>query len=65
MKDKDDILKKGSVEFMRNLAIKKTDLCSNIGGFKVLINALLDENCIEIYNFVFKIIKHRFTNAFA
>jgi hypothetical protein len=53
IKDKDDILKKGSVEFMRNLAIKKTDLCSNIGGFKVLINALLDENCIDMSDNIF------------
>jgi hypothetical protein len=38
---------------MRNLAIKKTEVCSNIGGFKVLINALLDENCIDMSDNIF------------
>lgn len=53
IKDKDDILKKGAIEFLRNLAIKKTEVCSNIGGFKVLINALLDENCIDMSDNIF------------
>lgn len=53
MKDKDDILKKGSIEFIRNLAVKKTEVCNNIGGFKILINALLDENCIDMSDNIF------------
>jgi hypothetical protein len=49
----DELFKKGSVEFIRNLAIKKPDMCSIIGGFKILINSLLDENCIDISDNIF------------
>lgn len=49
----DELFKKGSVEFIRNLAIKKPEYCSIIGGFKILINALLDENCIDISDNIF------------
>ena len=49
----EETFKKGSVEFIRNLAIKKTYFCSIVGGFKILINSLLDENLLDISDIVF------------
>ena len=40
----DDIFKKGCIEFIRNLSIIRPDLCSIIGGFRILINYLIDIN---------------------
>ena len=49
----DEVFKKGCIEFIRNLAIIKPDLCSTIGGFRILINTLLDESCIEMSDNIF------------
>ncbi len=49
----DEVFKKGSIEFLRNLAIKKPDLCSTVGGFRILINTLLDDSCIEMSDNIF------------
>ena len=49
----DEMFKKGCIEFIRTLAIKKTDLCSTIGGFRILINSLLDDSCIEMSDNIF------------
>ena len=49
----DEPFKKGSIEFIRNLAIKKTYYCSIVGGFKILINSLLDENLLDLSDIVF------------
>ena len=40
----DDLFKKGCVEFIRNLSVIRTDLCSSVGGFRILINNLIDTN---------------------
>lgn len=52
-KGQDEYFKKGSIEFLRNLAIKKPDYCSLVGGFKVLINSLLDDSCMDIADNIF------------
>jgi hypothetical protein len=53
MEQGDEMFKKGSIEFIRTLAIKKPDLCSTIGGFRILINSLLDDSCIEMSDNIF------------
>ena len=45
----DEFFKKGCIEFMRNLAIRKPDFCSTVGGFRILINSLIDENCLPYF----------------
>ena len=40
----DDLFKKGCIEFLRNLGILRPDLCSTVGGFRILINNLIDIN---------------------
>ena len=45
-KGQDEYFKKGAIEFLRNLSVKKPEHANIIGGFKILINSLLDENCI-------------------
>ena len=40
----DDLFKKGCIEFIRNLSIKRPDLCSMVGGFRIMINYLIDTN---------------------
>ena len=40
----DDLFKKGCIEFIRNLCVIRPDLCSTIGGFRILINNLIDIN---------------------
>ena len=40
----DDSFKKGCVEFIRNISIIRPDLCSTVGGFRILINNLMDTN---------------------
>ena len=37
----DDLFKKGCVEFIRNLSVIRTDLCSSVVGFRILINNLI------------------------
>ena len=54
----DEIFRKGCVEFLRNLAMMRPDLCSTIGGFRILINALLDEKLNDLYNNVFFALLH-------
>jgi hypothetical protein len=52
-KGQDEYFKKGAIEFLRNLSVKKPEHSNIIGGFKILINALLDENCIEFSDNIF------------
>jgi len=52
-KGQDEFFKKGSIEFIRNLCVKKPDHANIIGGYKMLINSLLDENCIEFSDNIF------------
>ena len=40
----DDLFKKGCIEFIRNLSIIRPDLSSTVGGFRILINNLIDLN---------------------
>ena len=40
----DDLFKKGCIEFIRNLSIIRPDLSSTVGGFRILINNLIDFN---------------------
>lgn len=49
----DEHFKKGAIEFIRNLAVKKPEYCSLIEGFKILVNSLLDDNCIDISDNIF------------
>ena len=49
----DEIFKKGCIDFMRNLGVVRPDLCSTVGGFRVLINTLLDENYKDINDNIF------------
>ena len=44
----DEVFKKGCIDFMRNLGVLRPDLCSTVGGFRVLINTLLDDNYKDI-----------------
>ena len=46
------IFKKGSLEFLWILSLSRPDLCSSIGGFKILINSLLDVNNSGIQDYV-------------
>ncbi len=52
-KGKDEYFKKGSIEFLRNLCVRKPSHVNLIGGLKMLINSLLDENCIEFSDNIF------------
>ena len=48
MSRSDETFKKGCIEFLRNLGVIRPDLCSTVGGFRILINSLLDENFEDI-----------------
>ena len=48
MSKTDEVFKKGCLEFLRTLGVIRPDLCSCVGGFKILINSLLDVNNIDI-----------------
>ena len=48
----DDVFKKGCLEFLRILSITRPDLCSTVGGFKILINSLLDVNNYDIQDYI-------------
>ena len=49
----DELFKKGCIDFLRNLGIIRPDLCSTVGGFRILINSLLDENYEDISDNIF------------
>lgn len=48
----DEIFKKGCLEFLRILSIIRPDLCSSVGGFKILIDSLLDVNNYDIQDYI-------------
>ena len=39
----DDSFKIGCIEFLRELSIYRPDLCSTVGGFRILISSLIEE----------------------
>ena len=49
----DNLFKKGCIDFLRNLGIIRPDLCSSVGGFRILINCLLDEKYEDIFQNIF------------
>ena len=53
MAKSDEVFKKGCIEFMRSLGVIRPDLCSSVGGFKILINSLLDVNNYDIQDNIF------------
>ena len=53
MSRSDETFKKGCIDFMRNLGVIRPDLCSTVGGFRILINSLLDENYEDISENIF------------
>ena len=59
----DEYFKKGAIEFLRNLAVKKPEQANMIGVFKILINSLLDENCIEFSDNIFYTILYIMNNS--
>jgi len=59
----DEYFKKGSIEFLRNLAVKKPEQANMIGVFKILINSLLDENCIEFSDNIFYTLLYIMNNS--
>jgi hypothetical protein len=72
MAKSDALFKKGCIEFIRNLGVIRPDLCSTIGGFRILISCLLDENFEDmnqnIFNSILYIInspkKRKYFNGF-
>ena len=40
----DEPIKIGCIELLRLISIQRTDLCSTVGGFKVLINAIIEQD---------------------
>ena len=53
MSKSDEVFKKGCIEFLRSLGVIRPDLCSSVGGFKILINSLLDINNYDIQDNIF------------
>ena len=53
MSKSDEVFKKGCLEFLRSLGVLRPDLCSSVGGFKILINSLLDANNYDIRDNIF------------
>ena len=53
MSKSDEVFKKGCIEFLRTLGVLRPDLCSSVGGFKILINSLLDTNNYDIRDNIF------------
>ncbi len=53
MSKNDEVFKKGCIEFLRSLGVLRPDLCSSVGGFKILINSLLDSNNYDIRDNIF------------
>ena len=49
----DELFKKGCIDFLRNVGVVRPDLCSTVGGFKILINSLLDPNNDDINSNIF------------
>ena len=72
MAKSDELFKKGCIEFLRNIAIKKPYFCSIVGGFRLLITNLLDENFLDISdNIIFTLLyimntpsKRKYFNGF-
>ena len=52
MSKSDEVFKKGCLEFLRILSLSRPDLCSSVGGFKILINSLLDANNSDIQDYI-------------
>ena len=52
MSKSDEFFKKGCLDFLRVLSIIRPDLCSFVGGFKILINSLLDVNNSDIQDYI-------------
>ena len=50
----DDPFKIGCIEFLREMSISRPDLCSTVGGFRILINSFLEDTLPK--NLVDKII---------
>ena len=53
MSKTDEVFKKGCIEFLRSLGVIRPDLCSSVGGFRILINSLLDINNFDIRDNIF------------
>ena len=53
MSKTDEVFKKGCLEFLRTLGVIRPDLCSSVGGFRILINSLLDINNYDIRDNIF------------
>ena len=53
MSSSDELFKKGCIDFLRNLGIIRPDLCSTVGGFRILINCLLDDDYEDINTNIF------------
>lgn len=49
----DEYFKKGSIEFIRKLAIALPSQCSQVGGLKILISTLLDGNYLDYSDYIF------------
>ena len=39
----EDTFKIGCIEFLREMSIRRPDICSTVGGFRILINSLIEE----------------------
>ena len=39
----DDTFKIGCLEFLREMSILRTDICSTVGGFRILSNSMLED----------------------
>jgi hypothetical protein len=59
----DENFKKGAIEFIRNLSVKKPEYCNIIGGYKILINSLLDDNLIDISDNIFYTLLYLINNS--
>lgn len=53
-KSQDEHFKRGSIEFIRQLAIRRPEYCSVISGFKILVNCLLDGNSLDYSENIFQ-----------
>lgn len=52
-KGQDEAFKKGAIEFLRNLTLKKPEQANIIGSYKILVSSLLDENYLEYSDNIF------------
>ena len=44
----DDTFKIGCIEFLREMSIYRPDLCSTVGGFRILVNSLFEDGIPKI-----------------